>query len=144
MWLFKKLKDRKFQRQYIAALTIYEAAFTYKRLSRQEQARVNEWIRHRIDDRFLPASSYKEFELFMTVRGKAGFWAVAMKVLDIPPAIPGEVWQVSAPSRWMRLFGGISNMYFDWRLLSEGTTQAEEYLKSKGVDVAAIDLNARW
>lgn len=143
MWLFKKLRERKFRRQYVAALTIYEAAYTYKLLSREDQARINEWIRHTIDDRFVPAFSYKEFELFMQVKAKAPFWAVAMKVLDIPPAIAGETWQVSAPSRCGRPFGVVSNLFLDWRLLSEATTQAEEYLKSKGVDVAAIDLNSR-
>jgi len=143
MWLFEKLRERKFRRQYVAALTIYEAAYTYKLLSRDDQARINEWIRHAIDDRFNPAFSYKEFELFLQVKVKAPCWAVAMKVLDIPPAIAGETWQVSVPSRWGRPFGFVSNLFLDWRLLSEATTQAEEYLKKKGVDVSSIDLSAR-
>jgi hypothetical protein len=143
MGLFQKLRERKFRRRYVAALTIYEAAYTYKQLSRSDQQRICEWIRHMIDDWFNPAFSYKEFELFLPMRGKAPFWAVAMKALDIPPAIPGEVWQFPAQvRRWSRI--RLANkLILDWRLLSEGTTQAADYLTSKGVDVAAIDLGAR-
>jgi hypothetical protein len=143
MGLLQKLRERKFRRQYLAALTIYEAAYTYKQLSRSDQQRICEWIRHMIDDRFNPAFSYKEFELFLLVSAKAPFWAVAMQALDIPPAIAGEVWQFPASvRRWSRI--RLANkLILDWRLLSDATRQVGEYLTSKGVDVAAIDLRAR-
>jgi hypothetical protein len=143
MGLFQKLRERKFRRQYVAALTIYEAAYTYKQLSRSDQQRICEWIRHTIDDWFNPAFSYKEFELFLPVTGKAPFWAVAMKALDILPAIPGELWQFPDPARRWGRIRRANKLIWDWRLLSEATMQAGEYLKSKGVDVAAIDLKAR-
>lgn len=143
MNFFQRLKQRKVRRRYDAALTIYVAAYTYGHLSTTDQKRVADWIKNLIDGGFLPAFSFMEFKLFMQVKAKAAFWAVAMKSLGIPPSIPGEVWQIPAQPRWGSRFSVVNKLLGNWRLIGPTTTEAENYLISKGIDVTSIDLHAR-
>jgi hypothetical protein len=106
MKLFQYLKQWQVRRRYRAALTIYLASYTYRYLSLDDQHRVSDWTRNLIDGKFNPAFSFKEFELFLPVRAKAAFWAVAMNSLGIPPAGPGELWQIPVQSRWGNLRPG--------------------------------------
>lgn len=142
MNLFRYLKERQVRRRYRTALIIYLASYTYLHLSSGDQSRVSNWIRNLIDGKFNPAFSFKEFELFLPVRAKAAFWAVALNSLGIPPAVSGEVWQLPIKSRWgnIRL---ANKMILNWRLSSPATIQVQDYLKSKGVDVTTIDLGAK-
>jgi hypothetical protein len=143
MHLFQHLKQKQVRRRYRAALTIYVAAYTYRHLSLDDQSRISDWVRNLIDGKFNPAFSFKEFELFLPVRAKAAFWAVAMKSLGIPPAVPGEDWRIPIQPRFLSRFSVVNKLLLDWRLRSAATTQVEDYLKAKGIDVTAIDLQAR-
>jgi hypothetical protein len=143
MRLFQHLKQRRFRRRYLAALTIYLAAYTYRHLPAADQNRISDWVRNLIEGQFNPAFSFKEFELFLPIRAKAAHWAVAMKALGIPPAVSGEDWQIPAQPRWLSRFWVVNKLMLNWRLCSAATTQAEEYLQSKGIDVSTIDLQAR-
>ena len=142
MKLFQYLKQRQSRRRYRAALTIYLASYTYTHLSSYDKNRITDWIRNLIDGKFNPAFSFMDFQLFLPVRAKATFWAVAMHSLGIPPAVPREVWLIPSKSRWgnIRL---ANKMMLDWRSFSPTTIQAQDYLKSKGVDVTNIDLEAK-
>jgi hypothetical protein len=143
MHLFHRLRQWQVRRRYLAALTIYVASYTYRHLSPDDQNRISDWVRNLIDGRFNPAFSFKEYELFLPIHAKAAFWAVAMKSLGIPPAIPGEVWQIPAQPRWRNRFSVVNKLILDWRPFNAITTQVQDYLKSKGVDVTSIDLQAR-
>jgi hypothetical protein len=66
-----------------------------------------------------------------------------MKSLGIPPAIPGEVWQIPAQPRWFSRFSVVNQLLRDWRPFNETTSQVEDYLKSKGVDVTTMDLGSK-
>ena len=142
MRLFQRLKQQKIRRRYIAALTIYVAAYTYRQLSTTDQNRISDWVRHLIDSGLLPAFSFKEFELFLQIRAKAAFWAVAMKSLGIPPAIPGEVWQIPGQPRLRSRFSVVNKLLQNWRLIG-APPRKRRYLKSKGIDVMSIDLHSR-
>jgi hypothetical protein len=130
-------------RRYRAALTIYLAAYTYHHLSQSDRNRISGWVRSLIDGRFNPAFSFKEYEMFLPVRTKAAFWAVAMKSLSISPAIPGEVWDIPSQPRWWNRFSVVNTLILDFRPLNPSTRKAEDYLASKGADVTAIDLQAK-
>jgi len=95
-----------------------------------------------IDGKFNPAFSFKEFELFLPVRAKAAFWALAMNSLGIPPMVPGEVWQIPVQSRW-RNIRLANRLILDWRSFDPTTIQVRDYLKSKGADVTTIHLAAK-
>jgi hypothetical protein len=140
---FQRLKHWQFRRRYRAALTIYIASYTYKTLSSEDQGRISNWVRNLIDGKFNPAFSFKEFELFLPMHAKAAFWAVAMKSLGIPPAVPGEIWRIPPQPRWLSRFGVANKLIRDWRPFNAITTQVQEFLKSKGVDVSTIDLQTR-
>jgi hypothetical protein len=143
MRLIQHLKQWQVRRRYRAALTIYVAAYTYRHLCPDDQNRISDWVRHLIDGKFNPAFSFKEFELFLPVHAKAAFWAVAMKSLAIPPAVPGEVWQIPVQPRWRSRFSVVNKLLRDWRPYNTTTNKVQDYLKSKDVDVTTMDLQAR-
>ena len=143
MRLFEHLKQWRVRRRYQAALAIYVASYTYRQLSMDDQRRISDWVKNLIDGKITVLVSFKDYELFMPVRAKAAYWAVAMKSLGIPPAIPGEVWEIPGQSRWRHRFSVVNKLLQDFRPFSSTTTQVQDYLKSKGVDVTNIDLQAR-
>lgn len=143
MNLYQLIKQLQFRRRYQTALTIYVAAYTYKSLAPEEQNRVSDWVKNLIDGKFNPSFSFKEFELFLPIHAKAAFWAVAMKSLGIPPAVAGETWQIPIQRRWMNRFTVVNGLLRNWRPFNPTTSKVEEYLKSKGVDVTTVDLQAR-
>ena len=89
MHLFQRLKQRQVRRRYQAALAIYVASHTYRHLSMDDQLRISDWVKNLIEEKSTVLVTFKDYELFWPVRAKAAYWAVAMKSLGIPPAIPG-------------------------------------------------------
>ena len=143
MHLFQRLKQWQVRRRYQAALVIYVASYTYRHLSMDDQRRISDWVKNLIEGKFTVMVSFKDYELFWPIRAKAAYWAVAMKSLGIPPAIPGEVWEIPNQPRWRHRFTVVNKLLRDFRPFNRTTTQVQDYLKSKGVDVTTIDLQAR-
>ena len=140
---FRHVTQRRGQRRYKTALTIYLAIHTYLNLPATDRDRVSAWVKELIDGKFNPSFSFKEFELFLPVYAKAAFWAVAMKSLCIPPAVLGEEWQIPDQPRWTNRFSVVNGLLRNWRPSNPTTTKAENYLKSKGVDVTILDPSAK-
>ena len=142
--MFEFLKRRRHRERYRAAMTVYVAVYTYARLTAGDKARVGEWVREFLEGRRSSGGfTYLEFDMFFDARSKAAFWAVAMNALGIPPAIPGEHWDIPNPAGWWRRHGEIDRLLLHFRPYNPTTTEVENYLSSKGIDVGAIDLMAR-
>lgn len=142
MELLRHLKEARIERKYRTALTIYLAVYTYTKLPVADQDRISAWVKMLIDGKFNPAFSFKEYELFLPVYAKAAFWAVAMKSLQISPAVPGEEWQFPSQPRWLNRFYVVNKLLRNWRSFNQTTAKVESYLRSKGVDVGTMDLRS--
>jgi hypothetical protein len=142
--LFEFLKRRRYRERFRAALAVYVAAYTYELLTASDKACVREWIREFAEWRGTWSGiTFFEFDMFLDARAKAAFWAVAMNDLGIPPSIPGEHWDIPSTPGWWSRHREVDRLLLHFRPYNATTTEVENYLLSKGIDVGAIDLLER-
>jgi hypothetical protein len=131
------IRQSRSRRRYAAALTIIIAGYTYSLLTAIERQKVDEAVSKILTGTLGGASPFV-FQRFYSASLKAACRAFAMAELHIPPAIPGESWNLPKKRWWM------SPTPFDllrnYRMSDNATTRAQVYLAARGVDLGALDL----
>lgn len=149
MWPFDLLRQRKYQREYKAALVVLLGAYGSPQLTPEQRARVESDMDRNWNLTEFPAVSNRRTSSWDFIAAER---AAAMDRLGIPPAVAGLSWRdlfASLPNpKWifqmapyaMRNFdprGGFITMQF--RPMSEATADAKKFLRKRGLDVPEAD-----
>lgn len=146
MWPFDRLRARRYERRYNAALIVFLGAYQFARLDSAETARVEAEMIADLNRSGEPAVFWKRNAPWYNI---AVFRAAAMDRVGIPSPIPDlswarlfkpwELWsnlpQWPMPRCDLRVFSAL----LAFHVMDRATQDARKFLIAKGIDIAAAD-----
>jgi hypothetical protein len=128
--MFQLMRDRKYKREFRAAVVTYLGEATYLALNADERKHVDDEVSRMLASSFTPATAMQFFTDHWEV--KAQTRARAMRRLGIRPLGGDLSWKDFLP---LMLVLPESNLFFQFRPSSDATAHAERFLSERGVSV---------
>jgi hypothetical protein len=151
MWPFDRLRKRKYDRRYKAALVVLLGKHMFAQLEAALKARVESEMNANFSRSNNPAAAWRRWAHPDYI---AAFRAAAMERIGIEPPIPGLSWaQLFKPwAHWRKwpqwpLMRGFDNraawLVLDFRPMDKATHDAREFLRSNALAIPGADGSAR-
>ena len=128
--MFRLMQERKYKREFRAAVVTYLGQATYLSLSAAERKRVDDEVSRMLASSFTPATAMQFFTDHWAV--KAQTRARAMRRLGIRPLCESLSWKDFLP---LVLVLPEPNLFYQFRPSSPATLEAERFLAERGVSV---------
>lgn len=128
MWPFSLLRERKYQREYDAALVVLLGAHLFERMGRDERSRVDHEVEKLLAGSTLPPAGHPAAD---SPDVRAGYRAIAMAKLGIAPPLDGCTWE-KLTRHWRTL---PADLLFDFHRFGIPTWDAEAHLRRLGLEV---------
>ena len=128
--MFQLMRERKYKREFRAAVLTYLGEATYLALSGGERKRVDAEVSRMLAASFTPGTAMQFFTDHWEV--KAQTRARAMRRLGISPLGEGLSWNDFLP---LALVLPEPNLFYQFRPLSTATSDAQCFLTDRGVPV---------
>ena len=148
MWPFDRLRQRRYERRYKAAMVVLLGTYMIDRLSPDQRTQVESKVDANLNRSDLPAAVWRK--LVGRSDFMSAFRAAAMEKVGIEPPVAGLSWRelfkpwanVRKMPTWPIVpgFDGLpSYLVFDFRSMHQATADAREYLRQHGMDIPDHD-----
>jgi hypothetical protein len=133
MWPLNLIRQRRYRRQFDAAVATLLGEATYERLGATDRARVDAEVFRSLRSSFTPGTAMDLFAMHWQV--KAQCRARVMARLGIQPLGRALTWRQFIPRMLILPEANLLNRF---SLNSSATVDAEEFLREHGVNVQAV------